>query len=341
MSNPIGRYMKRVEEFLSESGRACTLNELSEELGLKKSNIYTVTELMRGFNVLDRMKGGIEYIRYYYFLKDRYSVEEISEMIPKRKVKVPRPRRVRRQIVPGKPGRPRQKTESELFMESYLGDIDKRASTGGLRALAILGFPDIDSVRPKERAVKATVFVPLKRSSIEISATLKVKELSKETRRLSNYELNYLKNLLKQYGWYPLIENLHTGYAKVKALKTGRYGDALHFSKGSNSWDDVVSINMDFSVSNSLLLPTNETQRWSSWNEFNTPQKERSYYRGLYGKMLDEFIESGHQLVEITMKTKTAVSLKTSLNYHIDKRGLQEQIEVTRVQEFVYLEKIS
>ncbi len=340
MSNPVGRYMKRVEEFLSESGRACTTEELATELDMTKSNVYNTTELMRGFNVLDRMKGGIDYIRYYYFLKDRYSVEEIADMIPKRKVKVPRPRRLRRQIVLGKPGRPRRKTESELFMESYLGDIDERASTGGLRALAILGFPDIDSVRATQETVKLEKTETVSDTGIKMSATLTVKQLSKNMRRLPQTELNYLKNIFKQYSWFPVIENLNTGYAKFKALKSGRYGDMFHFSKGSNPWDDVISLKVGSSISSDLLLPTHETRRWSSWNEFNTPQKEPRFYRGLYAKMLNEFIESGHQLVEITMKTKTAVSLRTSLNYHIDKRGLQEQIEVTRVQEFVYLEKL-
>lgn len=331
--------MKRIEDFLSESGRACTVNELGEALGLSKSNIHNATELMMGFGVLDRMKGRGDRVRWFYFLKDRYSVEELAEMVPKRELKVPRLRKPRRQFVPGPLGRPRGKTEQELFMESYLGAIDERASTGGLRALAILGLPDIESVKTKMDSDKDYSFVPLKRSSISISATLKVKELSKDMRRLSNNELNFLKKLLKRYGWYPLIENLHTGYVKAKALKAGRYGGVLHFSKGSNSWDDVVSINMDFSVSNDLLLPSNEMQRWSSWNEFNTPRKEPVL--GLYVKMLNEFIESGHQLVEITMKTRTAASARINLKYNIEKRGLQEQIEVTRVQEFVYLEKLS
>ncbi len=340
MNKSINTYMKLVEEFLSESGRAYTTQELAVELGLSKSHIYNTTQLMMGFNVLDRMKGGLGQIQYYYFLKDRYSVEEIAEMVPQRIVKVPRPRRRRVQFVPGKPGRPRHKTESDLFMESYLGDIDKRASTGGLRALALLGFPDIDSVRGTQETVKLEKIEPVSDTGIKMFATLTVKQLSKNMRRLSNTELNYLKNVFKQYSWFPVIENLHTGYAKFKALKTGRYGDVFHFSKGSNSWDDVISLKVGSSISSDLLLPRVETQRWMGWNDFNIPPKEPSYYRGLYEQMLNEFIDSGHHLVEITMETKTAISTRTNLKNHIDKRGLQEQIEVTRVQEFVYLEKL-
>ncbi len=341
LSNPVGRYMKRVEEFLSESGRAYTTNELATELDMTKSNIYNTTELMRGFNILDRMKGGISHIRYYYFLKDRYSDEEIAEMIPTRKVKVPRPRRRRVQFVPGKPGRPRHKTESDLFMESYLGDIDKRASTGGLRALAILGFPDINSVRGTQETVKEKKTEPVFDTGIKMSAKLTVKQLSKNMRRLTQTDLNYLKNIFKQYTWFPVIENLNTGYVKFKALKAGRYGDTFHFSKGSNSWDDVISLKVGSAISCDLLLPRLETQRWMGWNEFNIPQKVPRFYRGLYEQMLNEFIDSGHHLVEITMETRNAIATRQSLKFHIDKRGLQEQIEVSRVQEFVYLEKLT
>ena len=333
--------MKLVEEFLSESGRAYTTQELGVALGLSKSHVYTTTQLMMGFNVLDRMKGGLGQIQYYYFLKDRYSVEEIADMVPQREVKVPRPRRIRRQFVPGKPGRPRHKTESELFMESYLGDIDKRASTGGLRALALLGLPDIDSVRGTQETVKLEKTEPVSDTGIKMSATLTVKQLSKNMRRLPQTELNYLKNVFKQYSWFPVIENLNTGYVKFKALKAGRYGDTFHFSKGSNPWDDVISLKVGSSISCDLLLPRVETQRWMGWNDFNIPPKEPSSYRGLYEQMLNEFIDSGHHLVEITMDSRTAISTRQSLKHNIDKRGLQEQIEVTRVHDFVYLEKIS
>ncbi len=334
--------MKRIEKFLSESGRACTINELSEALGLSKSNIYNATELMRGFDVLDRMKGQGDRVRWFYFLKDRYSVEEIANMVPKREVKVPRPRKPRRQFVPGKPGRPRGKTEQELFMESYLGDIDERASTGGLRALAILGLPDIESVRSTQDTVTEEKTMTVPDTGIKMFATMKVKELSKNMRRLPQTELNYLKNIFKQYSWFSVIENLNTGYVKFKALKSGRYGDTFHFSKGSNPWDDLISFQVGSSISSGLLLPSHEKQRWSGWNSFNKPAKTiRPYLTGLYEEMLDKFIDSGHHLVEITMKTKPATTVRISLKHQINKRGLQEQIEVSRVRDFVYLEKLS
>jgi len=226
-------------------------------------------------------------------------------------------------------------------MESYLGDIDERASTGGLRALALLGLPDIDSVRGTQETVKEEKTEPVSDTEIKMFATLKVKQLSKNMRRLPQTELNYLKNIFKQYTWFPVIENLNTGYVKFKALKTGRYGDTFHFSKGSNPWDDVISVKVGSSISSDLLLPTHETQRWSGWNAFNVPQKVPLKYHGLYEQMLNEFIDSGHHLVEITMESRNAIATRQSLKFHIDKRGLQEQIEVSRVQEFVYLEKLT
>ena len=334
--------MKLIEDYLSESARACNTPELSEALGLTKSNIYMATELMRGFGVVDRMKGGVKSFRYYYFLKDRYSEEEIAEMIPKREVKVPRPKKPR---VRRKPGRPRKKTEAELFMDSYLGDIEKRASTAtdGLTGLAILGLPDIDSVRPTRDTVKpeTSKLEPVPELGIKMFATLKVKELSKNVRRLPQTELNYLKNIFKQYSWFPVIENLQTGYAKFKAMKTGRYGDTIHFSKGSNPWEDVISIKVGTSISSDLFMPMIETKRWQNWNEFNAPPRAaRSYQPGGYGIILNEFIDSGNTLVEIT-SNRPPIAMRTMLNYHVKRKGLQAQIAVTRVQDYVYLEKMS
>ena len=134
------------------------------------------------------MKGGVKSFRYYYFLKDRYSEEEIAEMIPKREVKVPRPWKRRRELIPRKPGRPRKKTEAELFMDSYLGDIEKRASTAidGLTGLAILGLPDIDSVRPTRDTVKpeTSTLEPVPELGIKMFATL-------NRRNLSSTQLHY------------------------------------------------------------------------------------------------------------------------------------------------------
>ena len=171
-------------------------------------------------------------------------------------------------------------------------------------------------------------------------ATLKVKELSKNVRRLPQTELNYLKNIFKQYSWFPVIENLQTGYAKFKAMKTGRYGDTIHFSKGSNPWEDVISIKVGTSISSDLFMPMSETKRWQNWNEFNAPPRAaRSYQPGGYGIILNEFIDSGNTLVEITSNRPPA-AMRTMLNYHVKRKGLQAQIAVSRVQDYVYLEKM-
>ncbi|KKM68473.1 hypothetical protein LCGC14_1460540 [marine sediment metagenome] len=205
-----------------------------------------------------------------------------------------------------------------------------------------LGLPDIDSVRATQDTVTEEKTMTVPDTGIKMFATLKVKELSKNMRRLPQTELNYLKNIFKQYSWFPVIENLNTGYVKFKALKSGRYGDTFHFSKGSNPWDDLISVQVGSSISSGLLLPSHEKQRWSSWNSFNKPAKTiRPYLTGFYEELLNKIIESGHHLVEITMKTKPATTVRISLKHQIDKRGLQEQIEVSRVRDFVYLEKLS
>ena len=335
-------YMDGIKQLLDETKKAYTNHQIAEELNYTNSNVYNSTVLMMAFNVIERRKAAG---RYYFFLKDKYSEEELAEMLPKPKPKpAPKPRKKKIKAKTKKATRPRELTEHEQFMKDYLGDLEIKSASApvGLGGLAILGLPDIDSVRPKTDPIRNQKSDPVPVTGIKVSATLKVKELSKNMRRLPRPELNYLKNIFKQYSWFPVIENLNTGYVKFKALKSGRYGDTFHFSKGSNPWDDLISVHAGSSISSSLLLPSHEKQRWSSWNSFNKPAKTiRPYLTGVYDEMLNKFIDSGHHLVEITMKTRSAVSARISLKYHIDKRGLQEQIEVSRVRDFVYLEKLS
>ena len=61
------------------------------------------------------------------------------------------------------------------------------------------------------------------------------------------------------------------------------------------------------------------------------------YIKSIFDPMIDEFIESGQELVEITVKDKTPSYMVTQLKNRIKKRELD--IEASRGGGFVYLEK--
>jgi len=59
-----------------------------------------------------------------------------------------------------------------------------------------------------------------------------------------------------------------------------------------------------------------------------------------YDKIIDQFIECEHKLVEITVENRTANYISNMLNTMIGKRGLEKQVKASYVEEWVYLEKV-
>ena len=59
--------------------------------------------------------------------------------------------------------------------------------------------------------------------------------------------------------------------------------------------------------------------------------------RSIYDPMIDQFIEGGEELVEITVEDKKASYIVTQLKKRMELRNLE--IEVSKAQGFVYLEK--
>ena len=66
----------------------------------------------------------------------------------------------------------------------------------------------------------------------------------------------------------------------------------------------------------------------------------RKYRKGSkYDPIIDSFMESEHELVKVEVPDKDANYLRTQLKKRIDARGLQENIEVSVVNNIAYLEK--
>jgi len=59
--------------------------------------------------------------------------------------------------------------------------------------------------------------------------------------------------------------------------------------------------------------------------------------RSIYDPIIDQFLEGGQELVEITVEDRKASYIVTQLKKRIELRNLE--IEVSHAQELVYLEK--
>jgi len=67
-------------------------------------------------------------------------------------------------------------------------------------------------------------------------------------------------------------------------------------------------------------------------------KRGKSYLkRSIYDSLLDQFIESGHNLVEVTIEGRKPGSFRSALVTRIETRGLE--IEVSTAGGYVYLER--
>jgi len=328
----------RVKQILSESDRALNTKEIAERLDVVDSTAHSLLTLMEAFEIVEKVMRG----RYYFYLKGVYDDEQISKMLPPKKFK-PKPRS-RRHIL-----RVRRRKLSPR--EEHLSHMSLQASSGeGISALSIIGFNE-------EHAVDESVLVDevlrdmeeeirVEERLVETPITVKpygtVEHLSKDFRCLTRSQTKYLKDQLSWLEGYEGIDMYNTFFAKFSALQHGKYGNVLYCSTGRNSWDNIHQVTVDPSISDSLLLPILEMNRWASWTDFLTglEKTRKKYSKSLYDKMLDDFMESGHRLVEFTLENRGARYVKLMLNRRIEERGLGDQVEASHVQDWVYLEKV-
>ncbi len=330
----------RFENYLSEIDRAQTTNEIAEGLGMTTSSAYTTLQLMEVFGTVQRIK---RRGRDHYFLKGIYSDEQISAMLPPKKVK-PKPRRAR--------ARERER-RSNLYIQARareLFSMSIAASSGeGPSALAIIGLTQQETAGetllaeelPRESEVDLEVEEKFK-TPITNKPFATVKYLPKDVRRLTVGQTKYLNEQLKNLDGYEDIKDLGTIFAKLSALEHGRYGRVFYFSNGTNPWDYVQKVTIDPSISDLMVSPSIDVNRWSSWNDFLSGLKETRirYGKDQYDKIIDQFIETDHKLVEITVENRKAIYVNYILNKRIGERGLEEQVKASYVKEWSYLEKV-
>ena len=331
----------RIEKYLSEKDRPQTAKEVAEFLGVADTTAHATLQLMELFGTVQKVviRG-----KHYYFLKGSYSDEQISAIFPPKKAK-PRRRRstlrnpthIMSQVQP-------------TFLEKHISTLRAQASSfEGPSALAMIGLTqqvmieeEIPTERlPIEHEVDTEVQEKFK-TPITNKPFATIQYLPKDVRRLTLGQTKYLKEQLKNLDGYEDIKDLGIIFAKLSALEYGRYGNVFYFSNGTNPWDYVRKVTIDPSISDLMVSPSIDVNRWSSWNDFLRGLKEPKirYGKDQYDKILDQFIETDHKLVEITVEHRKANYLNFILNKRIGERGLEERVKASYVADWVYLEKV-
>ena len=324
---------------MSESDRALTVKDVAQFLEMSTSGASGVLQLMEVFKIVQKVKRG----KTYYVLKDVYDEEQISAMLPPERV-APIHRRQRHSSRASPP-------PADDSLEKYLSAMRLRASSGeGLSALVMLDLTQQETAEeniPTEE-LPGDLELDIGFEERKFKTPLKsepfgtVKYLPKDVRRLTRGQTNYLEEQLKFLDGYQWISGFKTVFSKFSALENKKYGNTLYFSMGTNPWDHVKKVTIDPSISDFMFLPTIELKRWSSWNQFLMGLKEtrEKYGKEEYDKIIDQFMECEHKLVEITVKDRKANYVSNILNKRIGERGLEEQVKTSHVDKWVYLEKV-
>jgi len=342
---PFKETSARIEKYLFEMHRAQTKKEIAEGIEITTSFAYTTLRLMEVFNTVQKEKRGR---RYYYFLKGVYDDEQISVMLPPERVKS----KPRRRSILRSPMISKSKVQ-ENFLEENLSTIRARTiSFEGPSALAMIGLQQ-EMIGLQQEMIEEEILTEELPRELEVEERrvettimnepfATVQYLPKNVRRLTFGQIKYLKEQLKDLDGYEEIKGFRTTFTKLSALEYGRYGSVFYVSIGTNPWDYVQKVTIDPSISDFMFLPNIESKRWSSWNDFLSGLKETKikYGKEQYDKILDQFIENDHKLVEITVENRKANYVNLILKKRIGERGLEEQVKSSYVKEWVYLEKV-
>jgi len=303
---------------------------------------------MEVFKIVQKVKRGR---RYYYVLKDVYDDEQISAMLPPEKV-VRTPKRRRSSSKKYSP-------PADDGLREYLSAVVSKPDSGdGLSALTMIGLSQQETAEEATPTKELPVDLGVSTlddlgvdieveerkfgSQIKGEAFATVKYLPKDVRLLARGDARYLKEQLKVLDGYEEIKGFGTVFARFSALEYGRYGNVLYFSMGTNPWEYVKKVTIDRSTSDFIVLPIIERKRWSSWNQFLMGLKETRdrYSTEEYDKIIDQFMETGHNLVEMTVENRKANYVRNILRKRISERELEEQIKASYVDDWVYLEKV-
>ncbi len=134
-------------------------------------------------------------------------------------------------------------------------------------------------------------------------------------------QTKYLKEQLKERDGYDRIKRFGTAFVEFSALGHRSYGNVLYFSASTNPWERVYRV----TVGDSIPLEMREPVR-----------RVRGLGKSIFDPMIDQFIELGHDLVEIGVEGRKPAIVAFQLRKRIKDRGLD--IAASSIGDFVYLE---
>jgi len=338
----LNRSISRVKQYMAERGRALQVDEIAEHLGITNSTAYGILDLMETFGIIQKVKRG----KYHYFLKGKYDEEQLNSMLPPMKAPAT-PRRRTPRI-----GRPEPVEERKVSLPEQLSSVNARiAKYDGLSALALLGLAEEEAQEPSPEIPEPQITVDLPKEEeraaepptlIEVRPFGTVKYLPKGFLPLTMSQTEYLKeNYLRGLDGYEDLGHLPTFFAKSSRLRLGYYGNVLYASPGVNSWERLYKVTLDPSISRGLTLPGLEERIWEAWKGLweSLEERRRRYSMEEYDAIIDSFIESGHSLAEITVENRIPSYVRNVLEKRIRERRMEEEVEVSTVGKWLYLER--
>lgn len=328
--------INRIREYMAERNTLLTAEDISDSLGMEKSNVYTTLDLMQALDIVDKVRRGVT----YYYLKGIHDEEQLNQMLNQRRPPTPpkikrTPRTPRMFRIREPPKHTIQAEREKTLMEEELSTVESRlGSYGGLRSLTLLGLAEAREPSPETQKPQP-IPTPPEEKTITTSAPKLVKvrpsgtieHLPKGFLPLTTSQARRLREThLRGLAGYEDLAHLPRFFAKQSKIGRGYYGDTLYASQGTNPWDRIYRVTLDPSISQEPLLQPPETRRLK-------------YRLEEYDPIIDKFIESGERLVEITVEDRQANYVKTVLEKRIREKGIEGEVEASYVGECLYLER--
>ncbi len=339
-----------LKKYMKENDIALTKEKAIEVIQGSTENAYTILNFMEGADIVGRVRRG--HFSYYALMEvfDEGRLEEVLEKsgAPKKKVHIPRIRRV------AKPKTIRRGTSHDKHIAAIRRQVESSALPS---ALGIIGLEQVDTltkatVQPdgSDTGIKALksaeASVGLVRhvdhGIIKVEAFGTVTLISKVTRLLTRGESGNLMSYLEGFEGVEKVKGYECIFVVMSALKRGEFGNVFYVSNGTNFWDLIKRVTLDTSIFRYQPFSSTERRRWKNWLDFDKMQSRKiNYAKEEYEKIVDEFIERGDRLVEIKVEKRSPVYLRFRMGKILKERGLEKEIDVSVVDEYVYLEKLN
>ena len=317
-----------LQNYMEENDVGLTIKKAIEVFGINHSIAYMLLSFMDGAGIVRRFRRG----ESFYILTEVFDEGRLEEVLrksgaPELKIRAPRRPRVT------KPKRTREKHKSPIVSISY-----ESGPSGIPSALGILALEQPVRTIPRR---EPTYVREVDTGIIRLEAFGSIKHLDSGSRLLTRQESSHLRSYLRGFEGHEKLDGYEYIFVKSSVLARGEYGNIFYISHGTNSWDLVKRVTLDRSIFRYQPIASTEKESWANWREFDQSlNREPRYSREEYEKILDMFIDRGDKLVEIMVEKRSAVYMKYMIGKIIADRGLEDEIKVSVIDEYLYLEKL-